>query len=55
MDNKECEPYLGMVVHTYKSNYEGGRVGDHGLGKVRMRPYLKSKLKTKGLGEWLKW
>jgi hypothetical protein len=41
-----------MVAHTYNPSYLGGR-GRKITGKS-MKPYLKNKLKAKGLGVWLK-
>jgi hypothetical protein len=47
-----------MVVHAYRPSYSGGGsrriTSENRLGK-RERPYLKNKLKTKGLGHWLMW
>jgi hypothetical protein len=49
----------GMVVYTYNPSYWGdtevrGSQSEASLGKVRMIPYLKNKVKTKGMGVWLK-
>jgi hypothetical protein len=48
-----------VVVHAYNPSYLRGRSRKTVVGgqptKVSWRPYLKNELKTKGLGEWLKW
>jgi hypothetical protein len=44
---------LGIVAHAFNPSYLGGksrRVETSDPGKVRMKPYLKNKLKAKGLG-----
>jgi hypothetical protein len=48
---------LGMVLHAYNLSYLEGRRRIINLSPAwakLVRPYLKSKYKTKGLGLWLK-
>jgi hypothetical protein len=45
-----CTP---VIPATWREEV-GGSPSEAFLGKC-VRPYLKNKLKPKGLGEWLKW
>jgi hypothetical protein len=47
----------GTVAHFRNPSYNGGRSRKRSVpGLVcKSRPYQKNKLKTKGLGAWLKW
>jgi hypothetical protein len=48
-----------VVAHTYYLSYPGGggrRVESSRPAQAKLViPHLKNEIKTKGLGEWLKW
>jgi hypothetical protein len=48
-----------MVVHVCNPNYTAGRgrriMSSFAIQTKLVRPYLKNKIQTKGLGAWLKW
>jgi outer membrane receptor for ferrienterochelin and colicin len=46
-----CTP---VIPATQEVKTEGSKL-EASLGQVSTRPYLKNKLKAKGLGVWLKW
>jgi hypothetical protein len=49
---------IGLLWHTYNSSYMGGRnrrILSEASPAKNLRPYLKNKLKPKGLGAWFKW